>query len=343
MITNQQELSFSKRHEKLFRFLRSYLLFIAIGCGAVIFCLFHFFESFSPLKPVAYYFSDHILPLLIFSMLYLSFCRVKLHDMRPRLWHVVLFSIMVISAGAFSLYIHYFPQSSHVVLIEGTIMCILMPPAAAAAVIGGRLGGNEASIITGVLIGNLCSAIFIPLFFPLFTSRLSGTFFDEFLLIAGKIFPIIVLPLILAFITKVFLKKLHHFIVTTLKNLGFYLWAICLCTVSSRTISCIANSPESALTLWSMAFIGFLTTALHFGIGKGFGNLHRQRISAGQAYGQRNGVFGLWVALSFLDPAAVIAPGCYILWQNCVNSWQLAHREKLLLKCQKQGTTPYQE
>lgn len=342
-MSEQKKNNYSGHHEQLFRFLRSYLLFIAIACGSVIFCFFHFIPAFSVFKPAAYYFSDNVLPLLIFLMLYLSFCRVKIHDMRPRLWHVVLFSITIVSSTLIAVYMHFHPQGGTFIILEGTIMCLLMPPAAAAAVIGGRLGGSEASIVTGILIGNLISAIFIPFLFPFFTSRLTGTFLDEFYLIASKIFPVIVLPLILAFITKLFFKKILHFITTTLKNLGFYLWTICLCTVSSRTISCIVNSPENAITLWSMALIGLLTTIFHFGIGKGFGNLYNQRISAGQAYGQRNGVFGLWVALSFLDPSAVIAPGCYILWQNCVNSWQLTNREKLLLKAQKQGIAPYQE
>ncbi len=328
---------------KILRFIRVNILFIAIGCGGTIFCLFHFIPAMESLKPAAYFFSDRVLPYLIFSMLYLSFCKVNIRDMRPRKWHVVLFGLMVASTGALSLYLHYEPDTPYNALIQGTIMCLIMPPAAAAGVIGGRLGGNEASIVTGVLIGNVLCALTIPFFFPFFTNRLSGTFFQEFMVIAGRIFPVIVLPLILAFLTKAFVKPLHHIIVTKLRNLSFYIWAVCLCSVSSRTFSCIVNSPESAGTLLAMAAVGFLTTALHFGLGKGYGNLTHQRISAGQAFGQRNGVFGLWVALSFMHPAAVIAPGCYILWQNCVNSWQLAHREKLLDKCKRDGTEPYQE
>ena len=38
-------------------------------------------------------------------------------------------------------------------------------------------------------------------------------------------------------------------------------------------------------------------------------------------------VFGIWVTSTYLSPAASIAPGCYMLWQNVVNSWQIYYRE----------------
>lgn len=328
---------------KIGRFVRTYLLFFAIGTGGTIFSLFHFVDALKPLKPIAYFFGNDLLPLLIFSMLYFSFCKVNLKDMRPRQWHIVINLLMLITTAVLSFYLASHVNSPHRALIQGAIMCVIMPPAAAAGVIAGKLGGNEASVVTGILIGNLLCAVAIPLFFPLFTSKLSGGFFEEFMLIAGRIFPVIVLPLLLAFATKLFIKPLHRFIVNKLRGISYYIWAVCLCTVSARTFSCIVNSPENAATLWSMAAIGFVTTFAHFAIGKLVGNLHHQRISAGQAFGQRNGVFGLWVALSFLDPAAVIAPGCYILWQNVMNSWQLAHREKLVARCKDLGILPYQE
>ncbi len=67
-MSEQKKNNYSGHHEQLFRFLRSYLLFIAIACGSVIFCFFHFIPAFSVFKPAAYYFSDNVLPLLIFLM-----------------------------------------------------------------------------------------------------------------------------------------------------------------------------------------------------------------------------------------------------------------------------------
>lgn len=328
--------------QSLKKIFRTYLLFIAIACGGVIFCLFHFIPALAPLKPLAYFWGDDMLPVLIFLMLFFSFCKVNIRDMRPRQWHAILFPVMFALSAGFSLYLYFNPDANKVIM-EGIIVCLITPPAAAAGVIAGKLGGNESSVVTGVLIGSLLSAVSIPLLFPLFTSRLDGTFFEEFMIIARRVFPVIVLPLILAQFIKICVKPLHRFIVTRLSWTSFYIWGACLTTVSCRTFSFLVNSPESAHTLVMLALVGLVTTAFHFAVGKLIGNLHGQRISAGQAFGQRNGVFGLWVAISFLEPAAVIAPGCYILWQNVMNAWQLTHREKMVGIWTREGKEIYQE
>lgn len=322
---------------------RVYLLFVAIATGGLVFCLFHFIPALAPLKPAAYFWGNEMLPVLIFSMLFLSFCKVNLRDMRPRQWHAIIYPTMFALTAGFSLYLYYNPDSTNKVLIEALIVCFITPPAAAAGVIAGKIGGNESSVVMGVLIGNLLTAVAIPLLFPLFTSKLDGTFFEEFMIIARRVFPVIVLPLILAQFIKICIKPLHRFIVQKISWFSFYIWGACLATVSGRTFSFLVNSPESAHTLVMLALIGLITTAFHFAFGKIVGNFHGQRISAGQAFGQRNGVFGLWVTLAFLEPTVVIAPGCYILWQNLMNAWQMSHREKMKAIWQKEGKKIYQE
>jgi BASS family bile acid:Na+ symporter len=327
----------------LMSFVRTYLLFIAIATGGLVFCLFHFIPALAPLKPAAYFFGSDMLPVFIFSMLYLSFCKVNLKEMKPRRWHLIVYATMFAMSAAIAVYLGSHQDSPYKVLLEGALICVIFPPAAAAGVIGDRIGGNESSIVTGVLIGNVLTSVSIPLLFPLFTTALHGSFFEEFLTIAAKVFPVVVLPLILAFATKAFLKRVHHFIITKLHDLSFYLWGITLATIAGRSFDCLVNSPEPASTLWALALIGLATTAFNFAYGKFVGNSEGQRISAGQAFGQRNGVFGLWVSFAYLEPAAVIAPGCYILWQNLVNAWQMAYREKIVSRCKKSGTTPYHE
>jgi BASS family bile acid:Na+ symporter len=46
---------------------------------------------------------------------------------------------------------------------------------------------------------------------------------------------------------------------------------------------------------------------------------------AGQALGQKNTAFAIWLSVAYLNPLSSVGPGCYILWQNIVNSieiWQ---------------------
>lgn len=47
------------------------------------------------------------------------------------------------------------------------------------------------------------------------------------------------------------------------------------------------------------------------------------RISAGQAFGQKNTTLGIWMAQAYLNPIASLAPAAYIIWQNAMNAFQL--------------------
>ena len=47
------------------------------------------------------------------------------------------------------------------------------------------------------------------------------------------------------------------------------------------------------------------------------------RITAGQAFGQKNTTLGIWMCQVFLNPLSAIGPAAYIIWQNVFNSAQL--------------------
>lgn len=147
-----------------------------------------------------------------------------------------------------------------------------------------------------------------------------------------QVFPLIVMPLILAQAIRYLYKPLNQFICTKLREFNFYLWAFTLSSISATACSNMMNSPESAITIINLALVGLVFTAIQFGFGKFVGHLEGQRITAGQALGQKNMVIGIWITLAYLTPAASIAPGCYILWQNIVNSWQLYYRETRKVK-----------
>jgi BASS family bile acid:Na+ symporter len=343
MNTTNQAAAPRRKRSALETILRKYLLVFAIATGGIVFALFHNIPALAPLKPAAYFVGDDMLPVFIFTMLYLSYCKVNLKDMKPHVWHLVLYTLMFLLALGFSLATRACTDPTAKILLEGALICFICPPAAAAGVVAGHIGGNESTVVTGVLIGNLLASAAIPGLFPLFTNSLGGGFIDEFLLLASRVFPVIVLPLILAFATKLFIKPLHRLITTRLRDASFYIWGVTLSVVAGRSFDVIVNSPEPSSVIWALAGIGLAATAFNFTAGKVVGQLCGQRISAGQAFGQRNGVFGLWISLSFLDPAAAIAQGCYILWQNCMNSWQIWHRERYVERCRRNGVEPYSE
>lgn len=312
--------------QKLLRFFRLNILFIAIGTGASLYFLFHYVTFLAPIKYPLYHTANALIPFFIFSMLFISFSRVEIRKMRPRRWHFLAVMWQVLLPYALALVITCYPEWNIKVELEGVIGCVIMPTAAAATVITGKLGGDESSITTFTMMSNLATSISIPLIFPLI-STVEMHFWDEFTYIFMRVFPMIGLPLIVAQIVRYTLKPVNRFVVTKLKDVGYYLWATTLVSMAAIACSNMVNSQESNETLIMLALIGLGATAVNFAIGKGIGHLEGQRISCGQGMGQKNMAVGIWMTSAYLSPVASIAPGCYILWQNIVNSWQIWYRD----------------
>lgn len=312
--------------QKLQRFIRLNALFLAIGTGICMYFIFHYVSFLAPIKYPLKHTAEAMVPWMIFCMLFISFSKVEISKMRPRRWHLiaVFWQLAVPFAIAYALSRH--PEWDHRVELEGIIACIISPTAAAASVITGKLGGDESSITTYTILSNLGTAICVPLIFPLISS-VQMNFWDEFFYIFMRVFPMIGLPLIVAQIVRFTLKRVNHFVVTKLKDVGYYLWATTLISVSAMACSNMVNSQEDSFTIMVLALIGLVTTAINFALGKGIGHLEGQRISGGQGMGQKNMAVGIWMTAAYLSPAASIAPGCYILWQNIMNSWQIWYRD----------------
>ena len=63
-------------------------------------------------------------------------------------------------------------------------------------------------------------------------------------------------------------------------------------------------------------------------MGRSVGRLFGRSIEAGQALGQKNTGFAIWIAFMYLTPLASVGPGCYILWQNTINSIEIWKKRK---------------
>ena len=48
-----------------------------------------------------------------------------------------------------------------------------------------------------------------------------------------------------------------------------------------------------------------------------------RKVTAGQSLGQKNTVFAIWLAYTFMTPETAIVGGLYSIWHNIYNSWQL--------------------
>ena len=262
-------------------------------------------------------------PALIFTMLLLTFCKVSPRDLRPKPLHLWLLLIQIF--GAIAVYLLLFRFNK--IVAEGAMVCIICPTATAAAVITSKLGGSAASLTTYTLIGNIGAAVAVPVLFPLIEVHAEISFLDSFLLILSKVFPLLLFPFFLAWFLRLFMPRVHHFLLG-FHDLAFYLWGVALAIVSGQTVRSLVNSDAPVSVEILIALAGLITCCLQFFLGKRIGGHYNDRISGGQALGQKNTVLAIWMAYKYLNPLSSVGPGSYVLWQNLINSWQLWKKRK---------------
>lgn len=54
-----------------------------------------------------------------------------------------------------------------------------------------------------------------------------------------------------------------------------------------------------------------------------------RKVTAGQSLGQKNTIFLIWLAYTFMTPETAIIGGLYSIWHNVYNSWQLRRAAKI--------------
>ena len=59
------------------------------------------------------------------------------------------------------------------------------------------------------------------------------------------------------------------------------------------------------------------------------GSFFNEKVNAGQAFGQRNMIFCIYVALTYTDPISSIVATLHMLVQNFYNSYQIIEYKKL--------------
>lgn len=266
-------------------------------------------------------------PTLIFAMLFLTFCKLRPTDLKPCRWHAWL---LLIQVGMFSLMaalLILFPHLPGRLLVESAMICFICPTACAAAVVCAKLGGSAAHLTSYILLINIAAALAIPLIVPLVNPHEGQTFLAAFLLVLRHVFPTLICPLLLAWLIRYTMPRLAR----RLQNTGdtaFYLWTIALTMAIAVTTRSIANSNVSITTLIGIALVTLVCCWTQFTIGRRIGRSSGDQIAAGQAIGQKNTVFAIWMAYTFLTPITAIAGGCYSVWHNIFNSYQLYYRRK---------------
>ncbi len=266
-----------------------------------------------------------VVPYLIFTMLTITFCRVRPRqfELSTMLW--IMLAIQL--AGSAVVFLVLRPFSLDVA--QAIFICVLCPTATAAPVVTGMLGGSVPRVAAYSVLCNLAVALLAPLLFVWVGEGAAAmSFADEFKSVALQVAPLIVLPLALAFGLYFFAPKVHSAI-GSVQGVSFYLWAVSLVVVVGRAVAFILAEPAAAIPeMIVIAFSGGVVCVLQFAAGRRIGRRYGDAVSGAQGLGQKNTVLAIWMALTYLNPIASIGPAAYIVWQNSINSAQLYFKMK---------------
>lgn len=368
------------------KIIKDWMLPIAMVTGASVYLIYHILPE--PVHKAGGFLSGVVgllQPLLIFSMLFLTFCRIEPKDLKPHRWHWWLLLIqggLFVGLGFLAWWvIRAIPGAYHdkVVLIESAMLCLICPTATAAAVVTRKLGGDVAGITTYTVLINLLTAVLVPLIVPLIHPMQGMDFWIAFSVIVAKIFPLLILPCLAAWLVRYIAPKVHKRLLDY-PDLAFYLWACALTLAITVTTKSIVHTTMSVGLLLMIALISLVCCIFQFVVGRFVGSRYRPRrrvlsaipdnrcqevlqsyrsaeqhhsaeqryqeaeqhhsaeqryqeaerrgkkvrtVTAGQAMGQKNTVFAIWMAYTFMTPETAIVGGLYSIWHNLYNSWQL--------------------
>jgi len=313
---------------KILKLLRDWTLPVSMTTGAVVYLIFAFVPA---LDGAARFFSpicETIMPLFMFLILFVTFCKVDFRKLQPVGWHFwVIVSNLLLIAIIMTVILGFHAEGDALVLLEALLMCIIAPGATAAAVVTQKLGGSLEETTTHTFLSNFVTALLVPICFPMIEKAAHITFWEAFGMILYKVATVLLLPMLLAFIVKHTMHRLHQWIISV-KDLSYYLWGCSLLIVTGTTVKSIVHAQSSVWLLLAIAMLGLVVCITQFAMGKAIGRRFDRVIDAGQALGQKNTAFAIWMAYTFLTPLSSVGPGCYVLWQNIINSFEIWQKRK---------------
>lgn len=316
--------------------IKKWMLPSAMLTGASIYIIYHYLpEPVHHLGPILSGIVGVMQPLLIFAMLFLTFCRLEPRELRPHRWHLWL---LLIQGGVFTALgvlswaiLKYRAEEYHglVVLLESAMLCFISPTATAAAVVTRKLGGNVPGITTYIILINILTAMLVPLIVPLIHPENGVSFASAFSMILAKVFPLLITPCLCAWLVRylmpgLLLRLLRH------PDLPFYLWGVALTLAIAVTAKSIVKSDMPVVLMVWIAVISLVCCIIQFSAGRHIGAVSScsDKVTAGQSLGQKNTIFSIWMGYTFMTPETAIVGGFYSIWHNIYNSWQLRRAGK---------------
>lgn len=308
------------------KFLKDWTLIIAMLAGVSGYFLYAALELPPQVHGAVNDAVGFIQPALIFIMLFLTFCRINPRELRLRGWHLWLLLTQCGLFAGIGLLLVGMPQCGLRVVLEGAMICLICPTATAGAVITKKLGGSVNNITTYTILINLATALLIPAVVPYVHPNPDMNVWTSSLLILGKVFPLLLMPLVAALLLRRFAPHIADFFGGH-AELSFYLWAVALALALAVTTRSIVHSEIDWTTQMWLVAVSLVCCVMQFWLGRKVGSAYGEKITAGQSLGQKNTVLAIWIGYTFFTPVTAIVGGFYSIWHNLINSYQLYEHE----------------
>lgn len=323
---------------RIIGFLREWALILAIIAGVLGYFVYVSIPFLAPLHSVVSEAVGVIQPLLIFAMLFITFCRVNPRDLRVRGWHLWLLLLQALFFTGIGCVLIALPHSPMRIILEGAMLCLICPTATAGAVVTGKLGGSVSEITSYTILINIVTALLIPALMPFVHPNPELDVWQAALRILAKVFPLLLLPLICAMILRRWLPEVAGAIARH-PDVSFYLWAVALSLAIAMTTRSLRHSTVDVATQLWLVGVSFVCCCLQFALGRWIGRKYGDIITPGQSMGQKNTVLAIWMGYTFFTPVTALVGGFYSIWHNVYNSYQLhlhQHRADMKRNAEKE-------
>ena len=305
--------------------LNDWMLPGAIVLGISLYLVYYFTPGLHSHERILHLLVSEGQRVVIATLLFFQFVKISPHDLRFTRWHFLALAFQVGLFLGLSAIISFMPVGDIRMLLECAMLCLICPTASAAGVITEKLGGNLAGTVTYLVLINLAGTFLIPLVIPLVNPSATMGFWAYVGHIALKVFPVLVLPGLLAWTIRYTTHRLQRGLMRWSSN-SFYIWGVGLTLAMILATRALMESGLGAAAIAGIVLVSVFCCFLQFFTGRRLG---ADIITPGQALGQKNTGFLIWLGYNYMTPVTSVAGGLYAIWQNLFNSWELYRKQHL--------------
>lgn len=299
----------------------------AIVLGISLYLIYHFTPALHSMGRWLHPVVSEGQRLVIAVLLFFQFVKISPHDIKLSRWHI---GALLLQTGLFLLLaaaVLMMQPGNARMLVECAMLCFICPTASAAGVITDRLGGNLAATVSYVVMINVAATFLIPLVIPVVNPSAQMGFWAYVGHIAWKVFPVLILPGLVAWIIRYTTHKLQRALMRWAGN-SFYVWGVGLTLAMVLATRALILSGLGIWAISGIVVISVFCCFFQFFAGRKMGRSKVESLTAGQALGQKNTGFLIWLGYNYMTPVTSVAGGLYAIWQNLFNSWELYQKAR---------------